>query len=94
MLFGGAQHVAVARELVSRIQRMRKDAGFEVADRIRVGVAGDGDVLRAAEEHRDWIAGEVLAVSIGSGDWTEGEYSVVQALDLDGSGVRVGIARK
>ncbi|HEX6642506.1 MAG TPA: DUF5915 domain-containing protein, partial [Thermoanaerobaculia bacterium] len=83
----------LARELVSRIQRMRKDAGFEVADRIRVAVSGTADVLTATERHRDWIAGEVLATDIASGDWTEAEYPAVQALDLDGHGVRLGIAR-
>jgi isoleucyl-tRNA synthetase len=83
----------LARGLVSRVQRMRKDAGFEVADRIRVGVSGADDVLRATEQHRDWIAGEVLATAIAAGDWTEGDYAAVQALDLDGHGVRVGIAK-
>ncbi|HEX6590079.1 MAG TPA: isoleucine--tRNA ligase [Longimicrobiales bacterium] len=83
----------LARELVSRIQRMRKDAGFEVADRIRVAIGGDPSVLEAAAAHRDWIAGEVLATSIEWGEWTGDGYSVVQAVDLDGNGARVAISR-
>ena len=83
----------LARELVSRVQRMRKDAGFEVADRIRLAVDGDATVVEATAAHRDWIAGEVLATSIETGAWTEGGYSAVQALDLDGSGARIGISK-
>ena len=83
----------LARELVSRIQRMRKEAGLEVADRIRVAISGDSDVVRAAERHRDWISGETLATSLDTAGGTEGEYTVVQALDLDGNGARIGLSR-
>lgn len=57
-----------ARELVNRIQNMRKDAGFDVADRITVGVQGEDDLEAAAKAHLEYVAGEVLAedVVIGS----------------------------
>ncbi|HUF12791.1 MAG TPA: isoleucine--tRNA ligase [Longimicrobiales bacterium] len=83
----------LARELVSRIQRMRKEAGLEVADRIRVAISGDSEVVRAAERYRDWISGETLAASLDTTGGTEAEYSVVQALDLDGNGARIGLSR-
>jgi isoleucyl-tRNA synthetase len=72
---------------------MRKEAGLEVSDRIRVGVSGDPDVLEAMARHRDWIGGETLATAIEAGTWTEGEYTLVHALDLDGSNARVGLGR-
>lgn len=50
-----------ARELVSRIQRLRKDAGYDVSARITVGVNGDAAIMAAAREHEDYIAGETLA---------------------------------
>ena len=50
-----------ARELVSAIQRLRKDAGFAVSDRIRLFVVGVPAVAAAATAHRDWISHEVLA---------------------------------
>ena len=61
-----------ARELVSRVQAMRKAADFEVTQRIVLSVATD-DVLRAAlESHLDYIKGETLAVEVelsaGTGD--------------------------
>src|SRR5690606_6629912 len=47
-----------ARELVSRVQRMRKEVGFDVADRIRLGVVARAGVKEAFEAHRSFIMGE------------------------------------
>ena len=47
---------------------MRKDAGLEITDRIRLTYPErDGDITRAFTEHRDWIAAETLAVSVEPG---------------------------
>lgn len=54
----------LARELVNRIQRLRRDAGLNVTDRIRLGVAGTEHVRAAALEHESVIARETLAVSV------------------------------
>jgi isoleucyl-tRNA synthetase len=54
----------MARELVRALNDLRKDAGFEIADRIRVELAGPDDVTVAATAHADWIAGEVLALAL------------------------------
>ncbi|RMH03286.1 MAG: isoleucine--tRNA ligase [Planctomycetota bacterium] len=51
----------LARELVNRIQNQRKESGLEVSDRIRLRLGGSAEVGEALAEHRDWIAGEVLA---------------------------------
>jgi isoleucyl-tRNA synthetase len=51
----------LVRELVSRVQRMRKEAGLAVSDRIVLGVAGDPEVEAAIRAYRDHVAGEVLA---------------------------------
>ncbi|MBT3269070.1 isoleucine--tRNA ligase [Candidatus Poribacteria bacterium] len=54
----------LARELVNRIQAMRKEADFHVADRIALSVAGDADVSAALEAHRDYVLGETLATEL------------------------------
>jgi isoleucyl-tRNA synthetase len=54
----------MARELVNRIQRLRKEAGLEITDRIDLAVAGDDAVREAAREHAAFIAGETLALSL------------------------------
>jgi isoleucyl-tRNA synthetase len=51
----------LARECVSAIQRMRKEAGFAVSDRIRVSIVGAPGVVAAVTAHRDRIMHEVLA---------------------------------
>ncbi|MFO7572084.1 MAG: isoleucine--tRNA ligase [Gaiellaceae bacterium] len=50
-----------AYDIIHTVNTMRKDAGLELVDRIRLTLpASDGDLL----EHADWIAREVLAVSV------------------------------
>src|SRR4029077_19600402 len=53
-----------ARELVSRVQRMRKEAGFAVSDRITLPIARAGDVPAVVRAHRAWIADETLATDV------------------------------
>ena len=49
------------REIISKIQTMRKDSGFEVMDRIRIGVAGNGVVEETAKRNAEEICDETLA---------------------------------
>jgi isoleucyl-tRNA synthetase len=53
-----------ARHLVRTINDQRKARGFAIADRVRLSVAAGELVVAAASAHRDWIAGEVLAVEL------------------------------
>jgi isoleucyl-tRNA synthetase len=63
----------LARELVNRIQNMRKEAGFEVTDRITLDLTGPAKVLEAFEQHRTYILQETLAVQITKAG-NAGEY--------------------
>jgi len=51
-----------ARDLVRGVQTLRKEAGLEVTDRIKLTVAGDDELKAAFETHRAFIAEETLAV--------------------------------
>jgi isoleucyl-tRNA synthetase len=51
----------LARELVNRIQKLRKDKGFAVTDRITVGVETASWVKKALEANLDYISAEILA---------------------------------
>jgi len=53
----------LAREFVSRIQNLRKEAEFEVTQRIRIAYDGSAAVQQAIEAHRDYIQSETLALS-------------------------------
>jgi isoleucyl-tRNA synthetase len=82
----------MAREMVSRIQRLRKDTGLAVSDRIRLQIAGP-DALRAiAEQHRQWIAGEVLAWEMIVSDALSADPSAI-ALELDGMTAHIALTR-
>ena len=51
----------LARELVNRIQKMRKESKFKVSDRISVEIAGDMRLIEAVKQNREYVEGEVLA---------------------------------
>ena len=53
-----------AREFVNRIQNMRKDAGFDVIDRIRVAFSADDKFIDYIKEFSEYISNEVLADNI------------------------------
>jgi len=72
-----------ARELVSKIQRARKDGGLSVSDRVRLAVGGVQQVRDAAAAHHAWIAGEVLASEFVVSD-SETATSGSAVADLDG----------
>jgi isoleucyl-tRNA synthetase len=57
-----------AREIVHAVQNARKTAGLQVEDRIELSLAGARDLIEAAESHRDYLAGETLAVALAVGD--------------------------
>jgi isoleucyl-tRNA synthetase len=51
----------LARELVHRIQRLRKEAGYAYTTRIVLAVDGDEEIRAAADRYREYIRGETLA---------------------------------
>ena len=53
-----------ARELINRIQNLRKDSGLEITDRIKVTIAPDENINSAIEAYSDYIKGQVLADEI------------------------------
>ena len=54
----------LAREMVSRVQQLRKQKDFNVADRIRIYCYGDEEFRSALEKHKDYIMNETLALEI------------------------------
>jgi isoleucyl-tRNA synthetase len=83
----------LAREVVSRVQRLRKDTGLAVGDRIALWVHGDAAVMQAAELHRGYISGETLAASLAVGPPAEAGAVVEQTLELDGRTARIALRR-
>ena len=74
----------IAREVVNRIQNMRKDTGFEVTDRISVEIDTTETVEKAIKQFEAYICNEVLANSIQFMKLTEGTK---EAIETDGDTV-------
>ena len=62
----------MARELINRIQNLRKENNFEITDRINVTVSANEQVENAIESYADYIKGQVLADTLTVADANEG----------------------
>ena len=62
----------MARELINRVQNMRKEAGFEITDRICVYVSHNDAMEKAIDNYSDYIKGQVLADNIEVSDDNRG----------------------
>jgi isoleucyl-tRNA synthetase len=71
----------LAREIVSRVQRMRKEAGFAVSDRIVLWVAGPSEIEAAVQLHKTDCLDEVLARELEVGNRKESHHAV-QSVDI------------
>ena len=80
------------REIVSKIQTMRKDAGFEVMDRINVYVYGDSDFPVLAK-HADKVANTVLADEIIINDGGTREDIFTKDWKIDDEDITLGVKR-
>ncbi len=82
-----------ARELISRVQRMRKESGFAVSDRIVLIVGGADEVHAIVQAHGAWIAEEVLAAELVLASDGDARMQGSQAIELDGITAHVAITR-
>jgi len=82
----------IAREVVSRIQRLRKEAGYDYADRIATSMNGSAEVLAAVRAHSAFIIGETLTRKLVlAEDLPAAE--VRETVDVDGLQVAISLAR-
>ena len=80
------------REVVHRIQVARKDAGFDVTDRIRLAYEADPALASILAEHEEEIAAEVLAVGVVRR--LAGDHERRETIELDGGRrVEIGLTR-
>jgi isoleucyl-tRNA synthetase len=81
----------LARDLVRKIQELRKQSGFAVEDRIRLFYDGDGLLAQALERWRDYIATETLAVAVARGAAPDGAST--ERLQIEGNDLTVSVVR-
>ena len=81
----------VARELINRIQNIRKESGFEVTDKIRVEIEQKPIVEGAIEHFADYIASQTLAVEVKASANPAG--GVVVDSDVDDEPLKIAVTR-
>jgi isoleucyl-tRNA synthetase len=81
----------LARDLVRKIQELRKQSGFAVEDRIRLFYQGDGILAEALERWRDYIATETLAVAVSRGEPPDGASTETRG--IEGHDITVSVVR-
>lgn len=79
-----------AREIVHAIQSARRDAGFEITDRIALDLRGDEALLAAARDHASYIADETLATSVS---YSERSRGYVASSQIEGRTLEVRVER-
>ncbi len=85
------QREGLAREVVRRIQTMRKSADFRIEDTITTYYLGEEDVMSVIEEFKDYIARETLSRNMIASAAPDGIYS--EETKVDGQKLLIGIAR-
>jgi isoleucyl-tRNA synthetase len=88
----GLLQEGLAREVVNRVQRLRKEAGYVYTDRIGLWISGEGPVLEAVRGHAAFIQGETLARRLELGRRAPSP-DLEQEVEIEGHGVRVGVQR-
>lgn len=76
----------LSRELINRLQNLRKDKGYEVTDKIKVTISQDADIQEAANDNLSYICTEILAVSL---DFQEILTNVSDTIEIDGTELKV-----
>jgi len=76
-------------EIISKIQTMRKESGFEVTDHIRVSINGNDKLSEIAQKNKEAISGKVLADELTSG----AEYGVSKKWNINGENAVIAVER-
>ena len=77
----------LAREFVSNVQSMRKEADFEVTQRIALTVEADDEMKAALTTHADYVKAETLAVELTFA------AAAAEAIDLNGHATKIAVAK-
>ena len=76
-------------EIISKIQTMRKESGFEVTDHIRVSINGNDKLSEIAQKNKEAISSKVLADELTSGM----EYGVSKEWNINGENAVIAVER-
>ncbi|TKJ29674.1 MAG: isoleucine--tRNA ligase [Chloroflexi bacterium B3_Chlor] len=81
----------LARELVRRIQNLRKDADFRIEDKITTYYHGDAALTKVMRDHDEYISQETLSLEMVEGEWLEGAHT--GEFQIDGMTITLQLVR-
>lgn len=81
----------LAREVVNRLQNMRKEANFEVTDRISVSIEAEENIIRSIDAMKSYIMNETLCESFAYTEMEDADFT--KTWDIDGVSVTIAIKR-
>lgn len=91
VLDGSLVAEGLAREFIRRVQTLRRDADYNIADRIVIAYSASERLAQAVEQFADMIRGETLAVELKTTPSPSGEKTADYT--FDGETLRVGVKR-
>ncbi len=80
----------LARDLINRIQNIRKESDFAITDRVKVVLSDNPEVAECLKEYKDYIASQVLADSI---ELAAEVPAPAKELDIDGMKILANVVR-
>ena len=87
------RHEGLAREFVHRVQTMRKNAGFDIADYITTTYAATGHLATALERHGGDVAAETLSRELRAVPTPRDVAGYTETFTVDGEAATVGVER-
>ncbi len=66
----------IAREIVSKVQNLRKTSGFDISDRIDMIYSGSKEIVDAVNQFKEYIMDEVLALTLNNDDKADTELKI------------------
>jgi isoleucyl-tRNA synthetase len=82
------QQEGIAREIINKIQNLRKDKDFQVLDRIKVRLEKNENISPALANFKSYIANEVLAINISE----DSDFTEFDEVDINGTIIKTHIA--
>lgn len=81
----------LARDIVRRIQDLRKEADFNIDDEIETWYSGNANIVEVFKKEANYIASETLSQSLNHGEPKVG--AKIEEFDIDGQKIKLGIKK-
>ena len=82
----------LAREVINRVQNLRKDSGMNISDQIKIAIQGSSEIVAAVVANKDYIAKETQAQSLNAAESLSHELANSQSFEIGEHRCEIAIA--